>query len=123
MASARATDDQREIIISRRWIELRIDRVIENGFVYLPATADWLAPYLHELSTFPNGKHDDQADSTSQALDWFKQGHIGPGMGFYHFIRQEYETLMTRQNLKGHELARGPQRAPLLRSLGWSLAS
>jgi len=80
--------------------------VIESGFVYLPATADRLAPYLHELTTFPNGKHDDQADSTSQALDWFKQGHIGPGMGFYHFIRQEYETLMTRQNLKGHELAR-----------------
>jgi len=22
---------------------------------------------------FPNGKHDDQADSTSQALDWAKQ--------------------------------------------------
>lgn len=27
-----------------------------------------------ELTTFPNGKHDDQADSTSQALDWVKQG-------------------------------------------------
>lgn len=23
-------------------------------------------------ATFPNGKHDDQADSTSQALDWLK---------------------------------------------------
>src|SRR5262249_15274762 len=57
--------------------------VIENGFVYLPDRADWLAPYLHELTTFPNGKHDDQAASTSQALDWFKQGHTGPGMGFY----------------------------------------
>jgi predicted phage terminase large subunit-like protein len=80
--------------------------VIENGFVYLPATADWLAPYLHELTTFPNGKHDDQADSTSQALDWFKQGHTGPGMGFYHFMLQEYETIMARQNLRGPQLTR-----------------
>jgi len=47
---------------------------IENGFVHLPTEADWLAVYLHELTTFPNGRHDDQTDSTSQALDWAKQG-------------------------------------------------
>jgi hypothetical protein len=41
--------------------------------VYLPTNADWLAAYLHELTVFPYGKHDDQADSTSQALDWAKQ--------------------------------------------------
>ena len=50
-----------------------VTNTIENGFVYLPTKADWLACYLHELTTFPNGKHDDQADSTSQALDWAKQ--------------------------------------------------
>ena len=47
--------------------------VIENGFVHLPETAPWVAEYLHELAVFPNGKHDDQADSTSQFLDWFKK--------------------------------------------------
>jgi hypothetical protein len=26
------------------------------------------------MLTFPKGKHDDQVDSTSQALDWIKQG-------------------------------------------------
>ncbi len=46
---------------------------IENGFVYLPREAPWLADYLHELSTFPNSKYDDQVDSTSQALDWIKR--------------------------------------------------
>ena len=51
-----------------------VTSTIENGFVYLPTEADWLAAYLHELTTFPNGKYDDQADSTSQALDWAKQG-------------------------------------------------
>ena len=43
--------------------------LIENGFVYVPEEAHWLADYLHELAVFPNGKHDDQVDSTSQALD------------------------------------------------------
>jgi predicted phage terminase large subunit-like protein len=49
-----------------------VSSTIENGFVYLPEQADWLAEYLHELTTFPSTKHDDQADSTSQALDWVK---------------------------------------------------
>ena len=48
--------------------------LIENGFVYVPQAAPWLAAYLHELTTFPMGKYDDQTDSTSQFLDWFKQG-------------------------------------------------
>ncbi len=43
---------------------------IENGFVHLPKDAPWLPEYLHELTTFPNCKHDDQADSTAQALSW-----------------------------------------------------
>jgi predicted phage terminase large subunit-like protein len=49
-----------------------VSSTIENGFVYLPEQADWLAEYLHELTTFPSTKHDDKADSTSQALDWVK---------------------------------------------------
>ena len=49
-----------------------VTSTIENGFVHLPDKAAWLAEYLHELTTFPKGKNDDQADSTSQALDWFK---------------------------------------------------
>jgi predicted phage terminase large subunit-like protein len=47
--------------------------VIENADVYLPERAPWLGEFLHELATFPNGKYDDQADSVSQALDWFRQ--------------------------------------------------
>jgi phage terminase large subunit-like protein len=33
--------------------------MIENGFVHLPDAAPWLAAYLHELTAFPNGRHDD----------------------------------------------------------------
>jgi hypothetical protein len=54
--------------------------VIENGFVHIPETAPWLAEYLHEMTVFPNGKHDDQADSTAQFLDWFKTPFVGQNM-------------------------------------------
>jgi phage terminase large subunit-like protein len=47
--------------------------LIENGFVHIPETAPWLAEYLHEMTVFPKGKHDDQVDSTAQFLDRFKK--------------------------------------------------
>lgn len=43
---------------------------IESGFVHLPTATPWLAQYLSEITTFPYAKHDDQVDSTSQALEW-----------------------------------------------------
>ena len=58
-----------------------VSSTIENGFVYIPAQADWIPEYLHEIATFPKGKYDDQVDSTSQALDWSKQG-----MGILGFV-------------------------------------
>ena len=44
----------------------------ENGRVLLPRTAPWLSDYIQELTSFPGAKHDDQVDSTTQALDHFK---------------------------------------------------
>lgn len=43
----------------------------EAGQVLLPRNAPWLAVYMDELLAFPNGRHDDQVDSTSQALHHF----------------------------------------------------
>lgn len=40
----------------------------EAGDVLLPRTASWLETYLAELIAFPVARHDDQIDSTSQAL-------------------------------------------------------
>ncbi len=42
----------------------------EAGQVLLPREAPWLAEYVSELLAFPTGAHDDQVDSTSQALNW-----------------------------------------------------
>jgi predicted phage terminase large subunit-like protein len=59
---------------------------IENGFVHLPKEAYWLAEYLHELTTFPASKYDDQVDSTSQFLDWSKR--LPAGWGWVEYYRQ-----------------------------------
>jgi predicted phage terminase large subunit-like protein len=46
---------------------------IEAGRVYLPERADWRAAYIHELTGFPGGRHDDQVDSTSQFIIWAEE--------------------------------------------------
>jgi predicted phage terminase large subunit-like protein len=68
--------------------------MIENGFVHLPDAAPWLAQYLHELTAFPKGRHDDQVDSTAQILDWFKQAGSGPSSdaGIWHLYKERYEA-------------------------------
>jgi phage terminase large subunit-like protein len=63
---------------------------IENGFVHLPQAAPWLAAYLHELAVFPNGRFDDQVDSTAQFLDWFKTSAREDGIyAYYRMLAEE----------------------------------
>ncbi len=45
---------------------------IEAGQVYLPEEAPWLDVFLNEVLGFPHAKHDDQADSMSQFLNWVR---------------------------------------------------
>ena len=50
------------------------------------------AEYLHEMTVFPKGKHDDEADSTAQFLDWFKTPIPGWGiLEYYRRCAQELE--------------------------------
>jgi predicted phage terminase large subunit-like protein len=65
---------------------------MENGFVHLPRDAHWLADYLHELTTYPAARHDDQVDTTSQALAWTKQRPGGWGMLEYYRQLAEGQT-------------------------------
>jgi predicted phage terminase large subunit-like protein len=50
--------------------------VFENGRVWLPQNAPWLAEYLRELTCFPGTKHDDQVDSTTQALHYLGNNNL-----------------------------------------------
>jgi predicted phage terminase large subunit-like protein len=75
-----------------------VTSTIENGFVYIPEKADWLPQYMHEMAVFPNGKYDDQVDSTSQALDWAKDRcQFG---GLIEIVRQEAARLGSLSALK-----------------------
>jgi hypothetical protein len=84
--------------------------MIENGFVHVPDTAPWLAQYLHELTSFPNGRYDDQVDSTAQMLDWFKRG-VGPisNAGMFELYRQRAEELCRGQAPGPHVRLRAPR--------------
>ena len=52
---------------------------------------------MHELSTFPRGKYDDQADSTSQALDWFKNNSSYGVFGVFEYQKRELEKIKAAQ--------------------------
>jgi predicted phage terminase large subunit-like protein len=94
--------------------------MIENGFVHLPKEAAWLAEYLHELTAFPKGKHDDQVDSTAQMLDWFKQAGSGPtsNAGIWNLYKQQYEAQQAGlQNPRPEPLSVMARRLGILRPL------
>ena len=69
-----------------------VTNMIESGVVYLPEKAEWLGEYLHELTSFPKGKYDDQADSTSQALDWYKDESMNSEYGLLEFYNRQNEN-------------------------------
>jgi predicted phage terminase large subunit-like protein len=50
--------------------------IFESGLVRLPRAASWLNDYVHELTSFPGCKYDDQVDSTTQVLDHLRVDNI-----------------------------------------------
>jgi predicted phage terminase large subunit-like protein len=92
--------------------------MIESGFVYIPEAASWLAEFLHELTVFPKGKHDDQVDSTAQFLDWFKTPMRS--WGDFELARQRAQELEQRRKpppIKNHI---GPRLHGMVRRAGES---
>jgi predicted phage terminase large subunit-like protein len=69
--------------------------LIEAGRVHLPQGAPWLAEFLDSLATFPNGAHDDDVDSVSQALGWLSPRRL-PHQGLFDMYRLEAEALTAR---------------------------
>lgn len=68
----------------------------ENGRVFLPKEAPWLDDYIREITGFPGSKHDDQVDSTSQALECLTPmaNSVGAFAGLDRYLRtrMSYET-------------------------------
>ena len=65
--------------------------VIEGGKVFLAESAPWLDDYLDNMAAFPKGDHDDDVDSTTQALNWM----IGrsDAMGLFRYYENEAAKL------------------------------
>jgi predicted phage terminase large subunit-like protein len=64
----------------------------ESGRVYLPKQAPWLDDYIQEITGFPGTKHDDQVDSTSQALDVLERYSFPPINHPFRWPIRVYET-------------------------------
>ncbi len=50
----------------------------DSGNVWLPHPDEepWIEEYVEELLAFPAGKHDDQVDTTTQALHYLRRGNL-----------------------------------------------
>ena len=68
--------------------------MIEEGRVYLPQSAIWLEDYIYELCGFPGLRHDDQVDSTSQFLAWFRDEGNPGGVYWYYAQMAERQRAM-----------------------------
>ncbi len=64
----------------------------ENGRVYLHKQSPWLDEYIQEITGFPGTKHDDQVDSTSQALDVLEKYAFLPNKRPFRWPIRVYET-------------------------------
>ncbi len=75
---------------------------VESGNVYLPhpAIAPWVDGFIDECASFPNGKHDDQVDQMTQALNRLR--------GMSHGILEYYRELADKGEAKP-ELSRNIQ--------------
>jgi hypothetical protein len=71
-----------------------LDRTVAKAqpAVHLPKEAAWLAEYLHELTAFPRGRHDDQVDSTAHVLDWFKQAGQEPQDSMWQMYKKQKQA-------------------------------
>lgn len=67
--------------------------LVESGRVLLPEGVAWLADFLDEVLAFPAAPHDDQVDSMTQALNWFRENGRVDYAG-YQGVSREAESSM-----------------------------
>ena len=90
--------------VTRLWGE---SAKIEDGQVLIPESAGWLHDFQHEILAFPNGRHDDQVDSLSQALRWIRRK--------VH-LRSRWDRSITtgpRERPRSNNRRRGARRRPI----------
>jgi predicted phage terminase large subunit-like protein len=63
--------------------------VFEAGKIYIPAKAHWVDDFIHEVTSFPSAKFDDQVDAMSQALTYSREHLDEPGILAYYRMEAE----------------------------------
>jgi len=54
-----------------------VSPMFEAGMILLPDDAEWADDYIESMTRFPKGQHDDDVDSTSQALNYLRRRQNG----------------------------------------------
>jgi hypothetical protein len=67
-----------------RWASLVASA--ETGRVFLPESAPWLVDYVDSMASFPNATYDDDIDSTTQALNYFRGSNAGGVFEYYRML-------------------------------------
>ena len=80
---------------------VNVTPMFENGTVLLPEHAPWLDEYTDELCGFPSTKHDDQVDSTSQALMWLQDRLTTPSI-IEHYRRENERRIAYAEDRTVH---------------------
>ena len=64
---------------------------IEAGNIHLPdpSICNWVHDFIEECSVFPNGKHDDQVDSMTQALNRLNKPNYNTLDAFMDFMKNQ----------------------------------
>ena len=54
--------------------------LFESGVVRVPKKSRWVKDFVHELTSFPVHKFDDQVDAISQGLAYVRERLVEPGI-------------------------------------------
>ena len=58
--------------------------LIEGGRVFIPEQSQWLDDFIDEAVSFPSGRHDDQVDAMTIAIDVLSRTSISPESWMLH---------------------------------------
>ena len=76
-----------------------VSPMFESGMILLPEGAEWADEYIESMCRFPKGQHDDDVDSTSQALNYLRRRQ--------HGVMEYIERELAKENEKN--LCRNPK--------------
>jgi predicted phage terminase large subunit-like protein len=55
---------------------------VEAGNCYLPIGRPWVELFISRHEKFPNDEHDDEVDTTSMMIEYFRSSGVGPRIRF-----------------------------------------